>query len=123
GVVGLRRERVPVRRKELAHLGLELERRVVETQIHQILSLKIGLTTLPPGLRGSASRNSTDRGTLKLAKCCRVCAITVSASSSTPGLATSKALPTSPSRSSGTPLTADSATPSSRASTCSTSAG
>ncbi len=47
-----------------------------------------GLITLPPGFRGSTSRNSTDRGTLKFARCSRVWAITAASSSATPGLST-----------------------------------
>ena len=58
--------------EEVADLGPELLGRVVERQVHQIISRSCGLTTLPPGLRGSTSRKATDRGVLKFARCSRV---------------------------------------------------
>lgn len=69
GVVGLRREVRSVGREELAHLGAELFGVVVERQVHQLVSRSSGLTTFPPGFRGSASTKATDRGVLKFARC------------------------------------------------------
>ena len=71
-VVGLGREVFLVGSEEVADLDPELLGLAVESQIHQLFSRNCGLTTLPPGLRGSTSRNSTDRGVLKFAKCSRV---------------------------------------------------
>src|SRR6202040_1724294 len=111
-VIRQRRKRVPVRRQELADLPLECQRLVVEIKIHYVISRSCGLSTLPPALRGSVSTNLTERGALKFAKYSRVYAITACSSRPDPGRLTRKARPTSPSRSSGTPITAQSNTPS-----------
>jgi hypothetical protein len=60
--------------------------------------------TLPVAFSGSSARNSTNRGTLKPAIRSRLQAI--SSWSVTGPLRTTKAFPTCPSRSSGTPITA-----------------
>src|SRR5215468_2049815 len=63
-------------------------------------------TTLPVAFTGSASRNSTVRGTLKFAISTRAHSMTSDGSIGGPGSRTTKARPTSPRRASGTPMTA-----------------
>src|SRR5262245_7189531 len=69
------------------------------------------LTTLPFGLRGSASRTSTCSGALNLASRARTHSRTSSGSSRAPGRGTTQAFTTSPYTRSGTPTTAASRTP------------
>ena len=72
---------------------------------------------------GSSGTMATCRGTLKFAMCSRAQATTPSASSEASARGTTKAMPTSPMRSSGTPITAAWATPGISNSRLSISAG
>src|SRR5262245_8266861 len=70
-------------------------------------ALNSSFITLPVALIGSSSTNSTNRGTLKFAISSRDHAMTSAASSGAPSASsTTNAIPTSPRRASGTPITA-----------------
>src|SRR5262249_28759781 len=74
-------------------------------------SRRRGLSTLPFGFRGSASRTSTCSGALNLASRARTHSRTPSGSSRAPGRGTTQAFTTSPSTRSGTPPPAASRPP------------
>src|SRR5690606_29521471 len=95
----------------------------LERDGHDFSSRRTFFSTLPDGFRGSASTNRTERGALKLASFSRAYAITSSSVSGCPSSGTTNARPTSPMRSSGTPITPTSWTPGRRSSAASTSAG
>src|SRR4029077_5982354 len=72
---------------------------------HALRFRNSSFTIFPVAFTGSASRNSTVRGTLKFAISPRAHSTIAAASTGGPGASTTKALATSPRRSSGTPIT------------------
>src|SRR5919202_273757 len=84
-------------------------------------SRRLRLRILPLGFLGRLSTTTTALGTLKLARCCRQCAITASSASSWPAFGTTTAVTASIHTGCGRPTTATSATPGSWYTTSSTS--
>ena len=77
-----------------------------QAALDEALARSSYLSTLPDALTGSASTMATRRGTLKLAILVRANAMMSSPVGAVPAAGTTKAMPTSPRRSSGTPTTA-----------------